>query len=259
MRDMLENIEAEAVRDPMKVAAQSMKKQRPKRFYKKVDVVEEEGSFLLHLDGRTVKTPTRQVVRVKTESTARVLAAEWQAQQEFIDPMSMPVTRLVNTAIDGVAKDMQVVKEDVIRFAGSDLLCYRAEGPKELIENQMRQWDPVLDWAQSALNARFVVAEGVIHVAQPVETIAAFGTHVGLVDDALQLAALHSITALTGSAIIAMAVYKEALEPEEGWRAAHVDEDWQISQWGEDDEARSLRNAKKEEFDAAVQVLKALR
>jgi chaperone required for assembly of F1-ATPase len=259
MRELFDNIEAEAVRDPMRVASQSMKPRLPKRFYKAVDVVEEEGGFVIQLDGKNIKTPSKAVVQVANEPTARLLAAEWQAQDENIDPTTMPITRLVNTAIDGVAIDLQAVKEDIIRFAGSDLLCYRAEGPHGLLAKQQLHWDPLIDWAQSVLSARFVLTEGIIHIAQPAEAMAAFGAHVGMIDQPLQLASVHSLTSLTGSAIIAMALWKEGIALDEAWGAAHVDEDWQASQWGEDNEAQALRTSRKRDFDAAVKLLDALK
>jgi len=258
MRELFDNIEAEAVRDPMRVASQSMKPKLPKRFYKTVDVIEEEGGFVVRLDGKSVRTPAKTTVRVANKPTALLLAGEWQSQEEYIDPTTMPMTRLVNTAIDGVATDMQAVKEDIIRFAGSDLLCYRADGPQGLQAMQQECWDPLIDWAQSALGARFVLTEGIIHVAQPIEAMAAFGAHVGMIDQPVKLAAIHSLTSISGSAIIAMALFKEGIAVEEAWVAAHVDEDWQASQWGEDSEAQAFRTARKHEFDAAVKMLEAL-
>lgn len=259
MRELFDNIEAEAVRDPMRVASQSMKPKLPKRFYKTVDVIEEAGGFIVRLDGKSVRTPAKTPVRVANEPTALLLVSEWQAQEEHIDPTTMPMTRLVNTAIDGVATDMQAVKEDIIRFAGSDLLCYRADGPQGLQAMQLEHWDPLIDWAQSALGARFVLTEGIIHVAQPPETISAYSAHVGMIDQPVQLASVHSLTSLSGSAIIAMALFKGSVDSGEAWTATHVDEDWQASQWGEDSEAQALRAARKREFDAAVEMLEALK
>jgi chaperone required for assembly of F1-ATPase len=205
-----------------------------------------------------VRTPGKALLLAKTAELALLLRDEWDAQGERIDPGTMPVTRLVNTAIDGVAAEMQGVREDVIRYAGSDLLCYRADGPDELIERQTELWDPLVEWAQATLGARFVLAQGVIHTAQPPETIAAIGVHVGLIDNPVQLACVHSITALTGSAIIAVAVLKEHTTAEEAWALAHVDEDWQVSRWGEDHEAQARRAARWREMNAACCMLKAL-
>jgi chaperone required for assembly of F1-ATPase len=231
----------------------------PKRFYKSVDVQDEGGEgFSVRLDGRPVRTPAAATLRLPNESAARLVADEYAAQGDEIDPMTMPVTRLVNTAIDGVASEMDAVAEDILRYASTDLVCYRADSPRELVERQAEAWDPVLDWMRSALGARFVLAEGVMHVEQPRESIALLGAHLRPRREALRLAALHVMTNLTGSALIALAVEAGALDAEAAWRAAHVDEDWNIHQWGEDAEAAAHRAARKRDMMGAVALLKAL-
>lgn len=259
MRNTLDDIAAEAVQNPMRVASRSMKPTLRKRFYQIVDVVESQSDHAITLDGKPVKTPAGNPLEVSSKQAAELIAAEWSSQKEFINPLSMPVTRLVNTAIDGVSIDLQAVKEDIIRFVGSDLLCYRADTPTELVVLQNKHWDPLLDWAHMALNTRLTVQQGIVHVVQPVESIAAFSSHIGMIDDPLKLAAVHSMTALTGSAVIAMAVLKKQISAENAWLSAHVDENWQVSQWGEDQEAQALRAAKIIEFEAAVNLLDALR
>ena len=170
----------------------------------------------------------------------------------------MPLTRLANTALDGVAQDPQAVAEDIVRFSGSDLVCYRAGEPQELVARQAEAWDPLIDWAHSALGARFMLAEGVMHVEQPREAVAAVSAHVGRFRGPLELAAIHTMTTLTGSAILALAVAMNAISPEEAWRAAHVDEDWNIELWGEDAEAAARRRKRWAEMKAAADTLFAL-
>jgi chaperone required for assembly of F1-ATPase len=197
-------------------------------------------------------------------ASALLVADEYAAQREEIDPGTMPVTRLVNTAIDGVASEPDAVLEDILRFASSDMLCYRADSPQKLIDRQNEAWDPVLDWVASALQSRFALAEGVIHVKQSPAAIQALRVHLAnrLGDAAavraLRLAALHLITSLTGSALLALAVEAGRIDPEQAWLAAHVDEDWQIEHWGQDAEALARRNARRRDFGAAVKVLEAL-
>ncbi|MEM7300294.1 MAG: ATP12 family protein [Pseudomonadota bacterium] len=239
----------------MQVAAKSMKQDFPRRFYKEAAFEKSDVGYELRLDGRSAKTPGRSALAMPTEETAALVVAEWNAQEEHIDPRTMPATRLANTAIDGVAGDPQAVKEDITRFAGADLLCYRADGPDGLVTVQRELWDPLLDWAQSDLGARFELAEGVMHITQPAETIAAFGVHVGAIDEPFRLAAVHLVTSLCGSAIIAMAVDKQRLSAEAAWRAAHADEDWQISQWGEDFEAQDRRAKRWLDMQAACAVI----
>ena len=223
-----------------------------------VDVADRDGGFTLLLDGKPVRTPGKRQLLLPSRALAEAVAEEWRAQKERIDPATMPLTKLANSAIDGVPGREDEVIGDILNYAGSDLLCYRAEGPRGLVEAQQAQWDPVLAWAKSALGAPLVLAEGIVHVAQPqasldrlrdaLKTQAPFG-----------LAALHVMTGLTGSALLALAVALGRMSPEEAWKAAHVDEDWQIAQWGEDAEAASRRAARRRDFDAAARALALLK
>ncbi|MCB1453820.1 MAG: ATPase, partial [Rhizobiaceae bacterium] len=162
------------------------------------------------------------------------------------------------TAIDGVADDVQAVLEDVLRYASSDLICYRADAPQELIGRQSDAWDPVLDWAQSALGARFILAEGVMPVEQPRETIAVLGAYLAQRREPFRIAALHVMTSLMGSALLALAVDAGELDMDGAWVAAHVDEDWNINQWGEDVEAARRRAQRQLEMRAAGALIGAL-
>ncbi|MGB3644617.1 MAG: ATP12 family chaperone protein [Mesorhizobium sp.] len=244
--------------DPVRRAQIQMKTHLPRRFYKAVAVAPVEGVFAVHLDGRPVRTPAKALLALPTQEAASLVAAEFEAQEEVIDPVAMPVMRLVNTALDGVANEPQAVLEDILRFASTDMLCYRADTPQGLVERQNSHWDPVLDWVRSALGARFNLAEGVIHVDQPRESIAVLGAHLRQRSEPMRLAALHLMTSLTGSALLALAVDAGELDAEAAWCAAHVDEDWQIGQWGQDAEAVARRNARHRDFLAAVRLLEAL-
>ncbi|TPL11068.1 ATPase [Mesorhizobium sp. B2-4-10] len=261
MRDILSDLEAGKLLsdpDPVRRAQIQMKKPLPKRFYKTVSVAPADGGFAVHLDGKPVRTPGKTLLTLPTEKAASLVADEFAAQGETIDPVSMPVMRLVNTALDGVASDPQAVLEDILRFASSDLLCYRADAPQGLVERQNELWDPVLDWAQAALGARFNLAEGIIHVEQPRETIAVLGAHLAQRAEPLRLATIHVMTSLTGSALLALAVEFGELGGEAAWTAGHVDEDWQIEHWGQDAEAVARRSARKRDMMAAVGLIEAL-
>lgn len=226
MRDILNDLEAGKFLsdpDPVRRAQIQMKTHLPKRFYKVASVVPVEDNFAVHLDGKPVRTPARAFLTLPTERAAGLVAEEFDAQREFIDPVTMPVMRLVNTALDGVANDPQAVLEDILRFASTDMLCYRADTPQGLVDRQNAHWDPVVDWARSALSARFNLAEGVIHVEQPRESIAVLGAHLAQRADPLRLAALHLMTSLTGSALLALAADFGELDAEAVWLAAHVD------------------------------------
>jgi len=260
MRDLLNDLsEGLSHPDPIRRAQIQMKKPLPKRFYKDVTVRESEDGHAIELDGKVVKTPARRPLAVPTEALAKLAAAEWARQTDVIDPAAMPVTRLVNTALDGVATDPQAVFEDILRFSSSDLLCYRADQPERLVERQSERWDPVIDWAAQKLGARFILAEGVMHQEQPREAISAFAVVLRKYDTPLELASLHTITTLTGSAILALAFAEGRLTAEEAWSLAHLDEDWTIEHWGSDEEAEARRAKRFEDFKAAADVFLALR
>ncbi|UWF59744.1 ATP12 family chaperone protein [Brucella sp. 2716] len=260
MRDILSDLEAGkqlSDENPIVRAQKQMQAQLPKRFYEKAEVAESEGGFAVHLDGRPVKTPARNLLLLPTRAAAQIVADEFAAQEKVIDPGKMPATRLVNTAIDGIAQDPQAVFEDILRFAGTDMLCYRADSPQELVSRQTENWDPLIDWMES-LGARFALAEGVMHVEQPREAIAAFSVHMAGFKDPLALAALHTMTTLMGSAIIALAVAKGEISAEKGWAIAHIDEDWTIEHWGSDAEAIERRKNREIEMMVAARLLEVL-
>jgi chaperone required for assembly of F1-ATPase len=262
MREILSDLEggpAPSDADPMRRAQNQMRQPKIRRFYKDVTVEgAEEGPFAVLLDGKPALTPGRNRVQLPTLAAARLVADEFAAQGETLEPLTMPVIRLVNTAIDGVAADPQAVMEDVQRYASSDLVCYRADAPRELVARQAESWDPVLDWAHGALHARFILSEGITHVDQPRETIALVGAHLQQRSEPFRLAALHVMTTLTGSALLALAVEDRALSADEAWAAAHVDEDWNVAQWGEDAEAAARRAMRAREMLAAAGLLDAL-
>lgn len=255
MRDLLEDAEA-GDRDPIARAREAFRRPLPKRFYGEVSVAERDGAFAIELDGRPVRTPARGLLAVPGRALAEALAAEWAAQGTEIDPSTMPLTRLVNVALDRVAAEAEAVRADVAGFVGTDLLFYRAEGPEGLVARQAQHWDPVLEWLSASHDARFYLAEGIRHVAQPEEAVARVAELIPLAP--LPLAAVHSITTLTGSALLALAVAGGRLDAGAAWRAAHVDEDWNRDQWGEDAEATARRAAREKEMDAAARLLALL-
>jgi chaperone required for assembly of F1-ATPase len=239
-------------------AGSARKANLPKRFYKDVAVKDEGDQAALLLDGKPVRTPGKTALALPTRAAAEAIAGEWRTQGDRIDPETMPLTRLANSAIDGVRGREQAVAADIVRHAGSDLLSYRAEGPQGLIAAQAKHWDPVLAWAERELNAPLRQVAGVVHVEQPEASVDAIARRLAAFG-AFDLAALHVMTQLTGSALLPLAVALGQLTPEEAWAAAHIDEDWQISQWGEDAEAAARRVHRKRDFDAAARMLDLLR
>jgi chaperone required for assembly of F1-ATPase len=168
------------------------------------------------------------------------------------------MTRLANSALDGVAKTLAETRADIVSYASADLLCYRAEAPEALVAMQAEAFDPVLAWAEDTLGARFILGAGVMHVAQPERASAAVRAAVEAYESPFAVAALHGLTSLSGSVLLAMAVARGVRSAWDAWRAAHVDEDFQIRQWGEDDEAMRRRAARWVEFEAAARVVRAV-
>jgi chaperone required for assembly of F1-ATPase len=226
----------------------------PKRFYKQVAVGESKTGFDIQLDGRAVKTPLKRPFAVPSRDMAHAIAAEWDAQETHIDPSTMIVTRLANTAVDRVRGDERRIVAELQDFAGSDLVCYRAGTPDPLVARQALHWDQVLDWAKATHNVQFICVEGIVHHTQPDTALAAVAGALGA-EDEFRLTAIHNITTLTGSTLIAMMTAAGALTGEEAWAAAHADEDWQIEQWGSDEEAEARRAVRKQDFDATMQFL----
>jgi chaperone required for assembly of F1-ATPase len=230
----------------------------PKRFYERVETEDGAGGASLRLDGKPVRTPGKAALVLPAKALAEAVAAEWRGQGERIDPATMPLTRLANSVIDGVKGREDAVRDDILGYGRSDLVCYRAEGPEKLVALQTRHWDPVVAWAKKELHAPMHLAEGVMHVAQDEASLEAIAARLAAFD-AWSLAAVHVMTGLTGSALLALAVALGRLSPDQAWAAAHVDEDWQISQWGEDDEAKARRENRHRDFAAAARLLTLLR
>lgn len=240
-----------------RVRPEPIAKPLARRFYTSAAAVEKDGRWRVELDGRLVRTPGRRELMVATRALAEAIATEWQAQGSHIDPGTMPLTRLANTAIDGVTGREAEVADDIAKYAGSDLLCYRADRPEGLVERQVALWEPVLAWAEDLLGVRFNRQTGLMPVAQPEELPGAM-RRVTKDLDAFPLAALHVMTTLLGSAVLALAVLRERLTAEAAWAAAHVDEDWQIAQWGEDAEATLRRQKRWREMASAADFLRRL-
>lgn len=222
----------------------------PKRFYKEVGLGATWGGFAVLLDGRPVRTPAKNDLVLPRERLAVLAAEEWAEQGERIDPATMPLTKLCNTAIDRVRDREGEIAAEIAQYASSDLVCYRAERPPKLVELQAKAWNPVLDWAERELAAAFVVATGLMPVAQPSESVAKVREFLENYD-CFALCALHNMTTLTGSALMTLAHAGGFRSLEETWAAAHVDEDFQIEAWGRDAEAEARRAFRWGEMRAA--------
>ena len=245
--------------DPRELARRDMQKSLPNRFYKQAAIERDGAAFALTLDGKRARTPGRNPLAVQDEKLTHVLAAEWNAQEKVIDPATMPLTRLLHSALDGVARDMESVAQDMVKYAGSDLLCYRAGDPASLASEQAAAWDPVLAWLRQTHGARFALAEGVIFVEQSSDALACVRRALDALTGAgeaapLRLASLHVMTTLMGSAILSLAVASGFMDAAAAWKAAHVDEDFQARNWGEDCEAMARRARRWSEMEVAASV-----
>jgi chaperone required for assembly of F1-ATPase len=256
MRDLFEKGADGAGADPSESARRAARPTLRRRFFTTVAVTEVPEGFAVTLDGKAIRTPARRPLAAPRRAIAEALRLEWDGQGETIDPAHMPLTRLINSVIDGAADRPDEVADDVLNYLGSDLLFYRADSPAGLVARQGTAWDPVVHWAAAELGARFVLAEGIVHVRQPDHAIAA--ARAAVPQDAWIVGALHSITTLTGSALLALALMHRFRDAGAIWRAAHVDEDWNFETWGFDDLAMSRRAAREVEFKAAVLLLEAM-
>lgn len=258
MRDQLDDIQKH-LNDGYGRAQELDKVELPKRFYKDVGVAAVDAGFAITLDGRQSRTPGRKLpITVPSAAIATAMAAEWAAQGEFIDATTMPMVRLVNSAVESGEEMIPAFREEVLKFAAGDLLLYRADTPQELVSEQEVIWDNALVTLARHFGVRFQPTTGIIHQDQPKATLDRLAESLSA-ENLLTLTALVSITGLTGSGLLAIGLLHKLFSAEQVWKAAHVDEDFQISQWGQDEEAAHRRAKRRVEFDTAVAVVEALR
>jgi chaperone required for assembly of F1-ATPase len=229
-------------------------KQLPRRFYKTVEVTENNAILL---DGKSVKTPMKKALVLPNRNLADAVAAEWLAQDKVINTETMPLVKLANTALDRATSEREHVLQEVTEYAGSDLVCYWADRPPDLVKLQHSHWQPVLDWASDTLGATLRTARGITHISQDASALAAVRGRAEAMDP-WQLTGTYLLMTLTGSALLALMLQMQSASADTVWAAAHVDEDYQISQWGEDSEAQLRREKRRLEFDGLVQFFELL-
>ena len=221
-----------------------------KRFYKDVAVISGEAAHEIQLDGRPVRTPARAALALPTARLAEAVAEEWRRQGDTVDPRSMPFTGLANGAIDQIAPNRESFAAGVANYGTSDLLCYRAEGPAQLVEREAAAWDPLLDWARRRYDVTFRVTQGIIPVDQPPETLERLDAAVKALDP-FTLAGLSTLVTLSGSLVCGLAVVEGGHDADTIWTASEIDEAWEVEQWGEDAEAAARSARRREEFAMA--------
>ena len=230
----------------------------PKRFWKNTEVQQIGTGWTVTLDGRGVKTPAKSALNTPTKALAEAIAAEWDAQEEKVDPSTMPFTRMTNSAIDKVAVQHAEVADMLAAYGDADLLCYRADSPQGLVARQAEHWDPLLDWAATELGAKLEARTGVIHAPQDENALSRLREHVHALDS-FQLAAFHDLVTMSGSLVLGFAAFFEHCNADELWNLSRLDETWQEEQWGVDEEAHEKAEFKRSEFNHAAKYIKLCR
>ena len=229
-----------------------------KRFYKQVDVGEQDGGYVILLDGRTVKTPERRLALAPGRDLADSLAQEWRDQGDEIRPADMPLNKYLYTAIDRVATQREALIEELVNYGGTDQVCYRAEHPAELVQRQQDVWGPIVDWMGTRMGIFLKVTSGIVHVEQDAQEMDKLKNKLATINE-FQMAALHNMTTLTGSVSIALALFHDHLDLDRAWAASQLDEEFQIEQWGQDAEAEQRRANMREELGNAARFLSLVR
>ncbi|MFP5329442.1 MAG: ATP12 family chaperone protein [Alphaproteobacteria bacterium] len=228
-----------------------------RRFWKQAAAVKESAGWTVELDGKPVRTPARKPLAVPTKTLAEAIAAEWNEAGERIDPRAMPLTGLANAAIDRIGADPAHYAEGLSRYGEGDLACYRAEGPRALVERQERSWDELLAWARRRFDVDFATTSAILHVPQPKATVQRLAHAVASLDP-FRLAGLSPLVTIGGSLVAALAVLEGAMSPQDAWDAVTIDERWQAEQWGSDAEAEAALEARRRDFLAAARFLELL-
>lgn len=218
-----------------------------RRFWTATAVVPVDGGWTVELDGRRVKTPAKTALLVPTEGLAQEIAGEWQAQEERVNPATMPFTRMANSALDKVTPQLAAVAAMLAEYGDSDLLCYRADAPDALVQAQAEAWNPLLDWAEATFGARLEPRTGVMHVPQSDAALARLSQQVRA-QSPFALTGFHDLVALSGSLVLALATIHGARSPEQAWDLSRIDETWQETQWGRDEEAAEVAARKRGEY-----------
>lgn len=229
-----------------------------KRFYRTASSAPAEGGHGVLLDGRPIRTPGRRLLVVPSAALAAAVAAEWQAQGEEVHPRAMPMMRLVATALDRVTDERAAVEADLVAYGSSDLLCYRADTPVELALRQAELWDPLIEWAALALDAPLATTAGLMAVEQPPAALEALGRHLARLP-ALELMAVHAVTAATASLVLALALHAGVIDAGRAFEAGQVDELYNLEVWGEDADGRARLEALRAEIASAARLLDLLR
>jgi chaperone required for assembly of F1-ATPase len=228
-----------------------------KRFYKAVDIASVDGGWSVGLDGRPIRTPAKAPLVVPTEALASAIAGEWAAQGDEIKPATMPLTGLANAAIDRVATGRTAFIDSLAAYADGDALAYRADHPDDLVQRQVSTWNPILDWAERRYVIEFELVTGIMHRPQPAATVARLRAALEALDG-FRLTAMQPLVTISGSLVVALALFERAIDEDGAWTAGQLDELYQAEKWGEDSLAAQSRANRREAFAAAHRLLTLL-
>jgi chaperone required for assembly of F1-ATPase len=229
-----------------------------KRVYEKVTVTEGDDGFSVNLDGRPVRSPARRVLNIPNRSLADAVAAEWDSQSETVDPRAMPMMSLLATAMDRVEPQRDLVIATIAGYGESDMLCYRAEAPADLVQRQIQTWEPLLDWCADSFGARLRATTGIMPVRQDPAAVKVIRDVVSGYED-FPMTALHELTAVSGSVVIGLAIAEGRVGAEEGVAAAQLDEVFQLERNGEEEEAMERLANMRRDLLAAAEFLRLCR
>jgi chaperone required for assembly of F1-ATPase len=235
-----------------------MSEWKQKVFWSDVAVAATDGGYQVLLDGRGLKTPAKATLVVPTQKFADEIAAEWQSLDDKVDPEKLALTKLANAAIDKVAVQSEPIRVMLAEYATTDLLCYRATSPKGLADKQQQIWQPLLEWFSENHNVRLAVGCGVMPIRQPTEVLGACSALLEKYSD-FELAAVYDLITLSGSFVIGIATASEKITVSKAWAASRIDEEWQIDEWGKDEDASTLAKTRQEAFERAAFVLSLLK
>ncbi len=227
------------------------------RNWRKVSIRNSRKGFEILLDDKRLLTPKNEAIILKSEKLALKVSREWEQQEKFVKPSTMPITRLVNSAIDQVKVNHQSVVDDLIAYGETDLICYRVTEPADLVQLQEENWDPVLHWARKDLGIDLKCVYGLRYVPQSIEALKEIQIQLNE-PDCFALTGISELVNISGSLLLALAVYHNFLKPDEAWRKSVLDEVWHCSKWGHDEESRNARQRKLEDFKFAYQFLSLL-
>jgi chaperone required for assembly of F1-ATPase len=226
----------------------------PKVFWTTVDIGEDQTGFKILLDGRALKTPSKAEMLIPSKAMAEEIAKEWRLQEDKVDPSKLHLTKLAYAAIDKLLVQREPTIEILAEYATTDLLCYRATSPVVLADRQEQTWQPLLNWFEEAHNIRLKVGSGVMPVQQPMDVLDKCAELLKKYSH-FELAAVHDLIQLSGSFVIGLATVEEKISVSDAWDASRIDEDWQIEEWGEDEEASELSETRRKAFEYAAFVL----